>query len=74
MLKRPTTDMVKLANTMLSGWGGAYHEAMRPAEGEEKLMTETRTVKVRCVYKEPDDGVSHSWVKVDDRESYGGTE
>ena len=30
MRKRPTTDMVNFANTILSGWGDAMNEAMRP--------------------------------------------
>ena len=40
-------------------------------------MQETKTVKVKCVYPDPDDGVSYSWIKVTDEpkedESYGGS-
>ena len=44
----------------------SYRESMRPAEGAIREMTESRTVTVRCEYPDPDDGVSHSWIKVDD--------
>ena len=69
--------MVNFANNILSGWGDAMNEAMRPAEGSIRLMQETKTVKMKCVYPSQDDGASYSWVKIDeadDRESYGGTE
>jgi len=70
------TDMVNFANSILSGWGDAMAEAMRPAEGSIRLMQETKTVKMKCVYPSQDDGASYSWVKideVDDNESYGGS-
>ena len=70
------TDMVNFANSILSGWGEAMNEAMRPAEGSIRLMQETKTVKMKCVYPSQDDGASYSWVKideVDDNESYGGS-
>ena len=70
------TDMVNFANSILSGWGDAMNEAMRPAEGSIRLMQETKTVKMKCVYPSQDDGASYSWVKIDeadDIESYGGT-
>jgi len=72
------TDMVNFANSILSGWGEAMNEAMRPAEGSIRLMQETKTVKMKCVYPSQDDGASYSWVKIDeadydDIESYGGT-
>lgn len=87
---RPKTDMVALANSILEGrtaWADAisasYNEAMRPEEGATRVMQETKTVKVKCVYPDPDDGVSYSWIKVDDEkitdklkeyeDSYGGS-
>ncbi len=78
---RPSTDMVQFANSILGGWGDAMNEAMRPEEGATRVMQETKTVKVKCVYPDPDDGVSYSWIKVDDtksgvtenEESYGGS-
>lgn len=73
---RPTTDMVNFANSILGGWGDAMNEAMRPEEGAIRVMQETKTVKVKCVYPEPDDGVSYSWIKVEEpkeTESYGGS-
>ena len=73
---RPTTDMVNFANSILGGWGDAMNEAMRPEEGAIRVMQETKTVKVKCVYPEPDDGVSYSWIKVEEpkeNESYGGS-
>ena len=74
---RPTTDMVNFANSILGGWGDAMNEAMRPEEGAIRVMQETKTVKVKCVYPDPDDGVSYSWIKVTDEpkedESYGGS-
>ena len=77
---RPTTDMVAFANSILEGktaWADAINEAMRPDEGATRVMQETKTVKVKCVYPEPDDGVSYSWIKVVDEpkeaQSYGGT-
>ena len=84
MRKRPTTDMVNFANSILSGWGEAMAEARRPAEGETRISVETKSVTLKCVYPNPDDGASYSWVKVDDEkvtdklkefeDSYGGTE
>ena len=72
------TDMVNFANSILSGWG--ENEAMRPAEGSIRLMQETKTVKMKCVYPSQDDGASYSWVKIDEEpkyedyeDSYGGT-
>ena len=83
MRKRPTTDMVNFANTILSGWGDAMNEAMRPEEGAIRIAVEQKTVKLKCVYPDPDDGSSFSWIKIDDEkitdklkefeESYGGT-
>ena len=73
---RPTTDMVNFANSILGGWGDAMNEAMRPEEGAIRVMQETKTVKVKCVYPDPDDGVSYSWIKVEEpreTESYGGS-
>ncbi len=73
---RPTTDMVNFANSILGGWGDAMNEAMRPEEGAIRVMQETKTVKVKCVYPETDDGVSYSWIKVEEpkeTESYGGS-
>ena len=80
---RKTTDMVAFANSILSGWGEAMAEARRPAEGETRISVETKSVTLKCVYPNPDDGASYSWVKVDDEkvtdklkefeESYGGT-
>jgi hypothetical protein len=74
---RPTTDMVAFANSILGGWGDAMNEAMRPEEGATRIMQETKTVKVKCVYPDPDDGVSYSWIKIDEEsqgpDSYGGT-
>tara|TARA_R100001163_G_C5067858_1_gene207318 strand:- start:3364 stop:3573 length:210 start_codon:yes stop_codon:yes gene_type:complete len=68
--------MVNFANSILGGWGDAMNEAMRPEEGAIRVMQETKTVKVKCVYPEPDDGVSYSWIKVEEpkeNESYGGS-
>jgi len=80
---KPRTDMVEFANSILSGWGDAMAEARRPAEGTIKISVEQKAVKLKCVYPDPDDGSSYSWVKVDDEkvteklkefeESYGGT-
>lgn len=77
------TDMVEFANSILSGWGDAMTEARRPEEGAIKIAIEQKTVKLKCVYPDPDDGSSYSWIKVDDEkitdklkefeESYGGT-
>ena len=37
-------------------------------------MTESKTVTVKCKYPDPDDGVSYSWIKVDEpSKNYGGT-
>ena len=80
---KPRTDMVDFANTILSGWGDAMAEARRPAEGAIKVAVEQKTVKLKCVYPDPDDGSSYSWIKVDDEkitdklkefeDSYGGS-
>ena len=78
---KPRTDMVDFANSILSGWGDAMAEARRPAEGAIKIAVEQKTVKLKCVYHDPDDGSSYSWIKVDDtksgvtknEESYGGS-
>ena len=80
---RPSTDMVQFANSILGGWGDAMNEAMRPEEGAVRLAVEQKTVKLKCVYPDPDDGSSYSWIKVDDEkitdklkefeESYGGS-
>ena len=48
------------------GFLESYGESMRPEEGAIREMTESRTVTVKCEYPEPDDGVSHSWIKVND--------
>jgi len=75
--------MVNFANSILSGWGEAMAEARRPAEGETRISVETKSVTLKCVYPNPDDGASYSWVKVNDEkvtdklkefeDSYGGT-
>ena len=80
---KPRTDMVDFANSILSGWGDAMAEARRPAEGAIKIAVEQKTVKLKCVYPDPDDGSSYSWIKVDDEkitdklkefeDSYGGS-
>ncbi len=80
---RPSTDMVRLANNILGGWGDAMNEAMRPEEGAIRIAVEQKTVKLKCVYPDPDDGSSFSWIKIDDEkitdklkefeESYVGT-
>ena len=64
------TDMVNFANSILSGWGDAMAEARRPEEGATRVMQEIKTVKVKCVYPDPDDGVSYSWIKMDDKPKY----
>ena len=56
-MNRTPFDMVRYANSLMSGWH-------RPAEGETKRIIETQTTKVKCVYPEPDDGASYSWVKM----------
>lgn len=63
---KPRTDMVDFANSILSGWGDAMAEARRPAEGSIKIAVEQKTVKLKCVYPDPDDGSSYSWVKVNE--------
>ncbi len=63
---KPRTDMVDFANSILSGWGDAMAEARRPAEGAIKIAVEQKTVKLKCVYPDPDDGSSYSWIKVED--------
>jgi hypothetical protein len=55
-------DMVRYANSLLSGWPEA--DAERPEEGAERIAVEKRTIKMKCVYPEPDDGASYSWIKV----------
>ena len=77
------TDMVDFANSILSGWGNSIAEAGRPEEGAVRLAVEQKTVKLKCIYPDPDDGSSYSWIKVDDEkitdklkefeESYGGS-
>lgn len=75
------TDMVDFANSILSGWGNAIAEAGRPEDGAVRLAVEQKVVKLKCVYPNPDDGSSYSWIKIDDKpkyedyeESYGGSE
>tara|TARA_R100001082_G_scaffold90492_1_gene57019 strand:- start:138 stop:404 length:267 start_codon:yes stop_codon:yes gene_type:complete len=63
------TDMVNFANSILSGWGNAIAEAGRPEEGTVRLTVEQKTVKLKCVYPDPDDGSSYSWIKVDDEKT-----
>ena len=47
---------------------------MRPEEGLTRVFVEQKEVTLKCVYPDPDDGVSFSWVKVEeDNDSYGGT-
>jgi hypothetical protein len=46
----------------------SINEAFRPKEGDVKAITEGRTVKVKCVYPDPDDGVSYSWVKMEEKD------
>tara|TARA_B100000029_G_C17389863_1_gene892970 strand:+ start:500 stop:691 length:192 start_codon:yes stop_codon:yes gene_type:complete len=58
--------MVQFANSILSGWGDAMNEAKRPEEGAIKIAVEQNTVKLKCVYPDPDDGSSYSWIKVED--------
>ena len=77
------TDMVDFANSILSGWGNSIAETGRPEEGAVRLAVEQKTVKLKCIYPDPDDGSSYSWIKVDDEkitdklkefeESYGGS-
>tara|TARA_R100000789_G_scaffold95829_1_gene96707 strand:+ start:587 stop:781 length:195 start_codon:yes stop_codon:yes gene_type:complete len=55
-------DMVRYANSLLSGWPEV--DAERPEEGAERIAVEKRTIKMKCVYPEPDDGASYSWIKV----------
>ena len=64
-----------------SSWSEAIAEAGRPEEGKVRLAVEQKTVKLKCVYPDPDDGSSYSWIKIDDKpkyedyeESYGGSE
>jgi hypothetical protein len=66
-----------------SSWSEAIAEAKRPEEGAIKIAAEQKTVRLRCVYPDPDDGSSYSWIKVDDEkitdklkefeDSYGGS-
>ncbi len=93
------TDMVEFANSVIdavhgslsikdifvpaSSWSEAIAEARRPEEGAIKIAVEQKTVKLKCVYPDPDDGSSYSWIKVDDEkitdklkefeDSYGGS-
>ena len=60
------TDIVNFANSILSGWGDAMAEARRPEEGAIKIAVEQKSVKLKCVYPDPDDGSSYSWVKVNE--------
>ena len=46
-------------------WSEAWNESFRPSEGAVRTIQEIKSVKVKCVYPDPDDGVSYSWVKVD---------
>jgi hypothetical protein len=46
----------------------SINEAKRPKEGATRIMHETKTVKVKCEYPDPDDGASYSWVKVEDKD------
>ena len=64
MSNRMSFDMSKYANDLMSGWAEAIAAAGRPAEGDTKAMIDTKTVEVKCVYPQPDDGVSYSWVKM----------
>ena len=57
-------DMVRYANSLLSGWPEALAEAGRPEEGAERIAVEKKTIKMKCVYPDPDDGASYSWIKV----------
>jgi|TARA_R100001530_G_C4303485_1_gene151115 hypothetical protein len=55
-------DMVRYANSLLSGWPEV--DAGRPEEGDERIAIEKKTIKMKCVYPDPDDGASYSWIKV----------
>jgi hypothetical protein len=46
----------------------SINESKRPEEGLTRPITEARTVRVKCVYPDPDDGVSYSWVKVEEED------
>jgi hypothetical protein len=46
----------------------SINESFRPEEGVIKTITEGRTVKVKCKYPDPDDGVSYSWVKMEEED------
>ena len=45
-MNRTPFDMVRYANSLMSGWPEAMAEARRPAEGDTKTITETRTAEV----------------------------
>ena len=53
-ITRPTTDMVRFANSILSGWGDAYYESMHPEDGSIVKRTRTITEEFRVKYE--DDG------------------
>ena len=61
-MNRTPFDMVRYANSLMSGWPEALAEAGRPAEGDERIAVEKKTIKMKCVYPDPDDGASFSWV------------
>jgi len=71
-MNRTPFDMVRYANRLMSGWyddGDEFPRALadahwRPEEGDERIAVEKRTIKMKCVYPEPDDGASYSWIKV----------
>jgi len=46
----------------------SINESFRPEEGTIKTVTEGRTVQVKCKYPTPDDGVSYSWVKMEEED------
>ena len=63
-MNRTPFDMVRYANSLMSGWHEAIAEAGRPEEGAERNAVEKKTIKMKCVYPDPDDGASYSWIKV----------
>ena len=70
-MNRTPFDMVRYANSLMSGWyddGDEFPrplaEAGRPEEGAERIAVEKKTIKMKCTYPDPDDGASYSWVKV----------
>tara|TARA_Y100000401_G_C8320455_1_gene224951 strand:- start:656 stop:895 length:240 start_codon:yes stop_codon:yes gene_type:complete len=74
-LRLEPLDMVGYANNLLRGWPETINQAMRPEEGLTRVFVEQKEVTLKCVYPDPDDGVSFSWVKVEEEgnDSYGGT-